>query len=294
MARPAEEAELDMDAIQSNINLSLSLAYDLVSTWMLPPSSKAKNVVNLETEKDLEEYIRRPPRLGVGAPIPEGVSSSNSRESSNLRKKLAPINKRSREEAGVLGPQNEVHDSDDEDSRAGALSKKPRINGGPLSVFEGKKKKKKKRLEDANGDTAPSLAGESPIPSSSTSAANGILLPPFQPEPKRPRKQSSQDPSPPSSSIQPSSRTLPSASPSPSISHPAPTPSPSKGKDLPLDQDALKIPLLNLGLAEVDAVRENGDVVAQNQQEGTTTGKKKRRRKKKKKNKEHVTVGEAS
>jgi hypothetical protein len=53
--------EADTDAIQAQIDLSLSFAQDLVSSWVKPSVKLALSKRN-DTEKELEEYMRRPPR----------------------------------------------------------------------------------------------------------------------------------------------------------------------------------------------------------------------------------------
>lgn len=54
------EESLDNEAIQARIELSLSLAQDLVSSWVKPyeTTSKSKNF-----EEELKDYLRRPPRF---------------------------------------------------------------------------------------------------------------------------------------------------------------------------------------------------------------------------------------
>jgi hypothetical protein len=55
----ADEDDLDTEALQAQIDLSMSFAQDLVSSWVKPykTSSKPKNF-----EDELKEYMRRPPR----------------------------------------------------------------------------------------------------------------------------------------------------------------------------------------------------------------------------------------
>lgn len=59
-----EAPQVDLDALQAQINLSMSLTEDLVSSWIRPI---AKNLTkpgqsSKTTEKELQEYLRRPPR----------------------------------------------------------------------------------------------------------------------------------------------------------------------------------------------------------------------------------------
>lgn len=46
--------------IQAQIDLSLSVAEDLVASWMKPSRKSTK--IQRDTEKELEEYMKRPPR----------------------------------------------------------------------------------------------------------------------------------------------------------------------------------------------------------------------------------------
>jgi hypothetical protein len=60
---PAEqEQEGDLESIQAQIDLSMSLAYDLVSTWMNPRKDIVAQLPPLDSMKELEEYSRRPAR----------------------------------------------------------------------------------------------------------------------------------------------------------------------------------------------------------------------------------------
>lgn len=53
--------EADTEALQAQIDLSLSFAQDLVSSWVKPSVKLALSRGN-DTEQELEEYMRRPPR----------------------------------------------------------------------------------------------------------------------------------------------------------------------------------------------------------------------------------------
>ena len=63
--RLAEATEMDSEAIQSQIDLSLSLAYDMVSSWMKKPATvhqTASSSAIREAQKEAEEHMYRPPR----------------------------------------------------------------------------------------------------------------------------------------------------------------------------------------------------------------------------------------
>lgn len=53
-----EGEDIDTDALQSQIDMSMSLIHDLVSSWVKP----SQNVTTNSAAKELEEYMRRPPR----------------------------------------------------------------------------------------------------------------------------------------------------------------------------------------------------------------------------------------
>ncbi|KAJ3865386.1 hypothetical protein EV359DRAFT_80559 [Lentinula novae-zelandiae] len=129
------EDDIEPEALQAQIDLSMSVTNDLVSSWM-KPSNKPKTLYNQTLEAELKEYMRRPPRLGVGASIPESTSAS-SRETARLKGSLVGKGKkRAREEEG----ESSSKPSDDEgESRAGAIRKKTVPN--PFTMPTPKKKK---------------------------------------------------------------------------------------------------------------------------------------------------------
>lgn len=55
------EDEIDTETLQAQIDLSMSFAQSLVSSWIephkFPSSSRRKNI-----EQELTEYMKRPPR----------------------------------------------------------------------------------------------------------------------------------------------------------------------------------------------------------------------------------------
>ncbi|KAJ7904715.1 hypothetical protein B0H14DRAFT_2664088 [Mycena olivaceomarginata] len=114
------EEDIDTEALQAQIDLSLSYAQNLVSSWA-----------------ELKEYMRRPPRLGVGAPIPETVASS-SRDTERLKAHLSGKGgKRARGDDGNDPGSKQLSDAE-EDSRGASTKKKARID-----PFEASSKKKK-------------------------------------------------------------------------------------------------------------------------------------------------------
>lgn len=58
----SEEEDIGLETLQAQVDMSLAFTQNLVSSWLKPtegklPSSRARN-----DEKELEEYMRRPPR----------------------------------------------------------------------------------------------------------------------------------------------------------------------------------------------------------------------------------------
>ncbi|KAF8812267.1 hypothetical protein BYT27DRAFT_7220934 [Phlegmacium glaucopus] len=140
-----DEDTIDTEALQAQIDLSMSFAQNLVSSW-IQPQKIPRNSHKKDLEKELSEYMQRPARLGVGASIPEGYNSTT-RETARLKGKLA-VTKRSREHDDAMA-QRQPSDSEGE-SRANSIKKRPKYD--PFDIVHGKKKKKDKDIdhEDAN------------------------------------------------------------------------------------------------------------------------------------------------
>lgn len=151
-----DEDKIDTEVLQAQIDLSMSFAQNLVSSWVKPSPKLPNRSRNLEAE--LKEYMRRPPRLGVGAPIPE--TQIFSRETARLKGQLTGKGtKRSREEEEDVR-KDKAESSDEEESRAGAIKKKVKSD----SFGDGNVKKHRKQQvipDDTIGNTSapPSIAG---------------------------------------------------------------------------------------------------------------------------------------
>ncbi|KAJ7721159.1 hypothetical protein DFH07DRAFT_702926, partial [Mycena maculata] len=154
------EEDIDNETIQAQIDLSLSFAQSLVSSWVKPALEPTKNS-SRAFEAELKEYMRRPPRLGVGAPIPEVASSS--RETERLKSHLSGKgNKRGRGEADDAGPK-ELSDNEEE-SRGAFTKKKARVD--PFDAHSKKKKKGNNGLPTPRVTPLPeekSVVKESPV-----------------------------------------------------------------------------------------------------------------------------------
>jgi len=137
----ADDEDIGLETLQAQVDMSLAFTQNLVSTWLKPtegklPSSKARN----NEEKELEEYMRRPARLGVGAAVPESTSLL-SRDSARLKSKLAASagKKRAREEDVSAAT---LPSDDEEESRTSVIKKKAKVD--PFAP----KDKGKKRVPD--------------------------------------------------------------------------------------------------------------------------------------------------
>jgi len=56
-----DEDSVDIEALQAQIDLSMSFAQNLVSSWV-KPHKLAKSSRNKDLERELSDYMRRPPR----------------------------------------------------------------------------------------------------------------------------------------------------------------------------------------------------------------------------------------
>ncbi|KAJ7094581.1 hypothetical protein B0H15DRAFT_946981 [Mycena belliarum] len=178
----AEDSEdIDSEALQAQIDLSLSFAQNLVSSWVKPMRNPPKSS-SRALEAELKEYMRRPPRLGVGAPIPELASSS--RETERLKSHLTGKGKKR-----VRGDEDDADgkqpSDNEEESRGASIKKKSRTD-----PFESHGKKKKKA---ANGPLAALPSDhKGKVPEEDASAAGDADVPKapqlLVPSPKKAKK----------------------------------------------------------------------------------------------------------
>ena len=61
MAENDSGSDVDLETLQAQIDLSMSVTNDLVSSC-IKPSAKLKSSYNQNLEAELKEYMRRPPR----------------------------------------------------------------------------------------------------------------------------------------------------------------------------------------------------------------------------------------
>lgn len=57
----AQDEDIDTETLQAKIDLSMSFAQDLVSSWINPKLNLPRNS-GKDLEKELKEYMRRPAR----------------------------------------------------------------------------------------------------------------------------------------------------------------------------------------------------------------------------------------
>jgi len=124
-----ENEELDLASLQAQIDMSMSFAQDLVSSWV-EPSKVATSSRSHDLEKELKEHMRRPPRLGVGAAVQEANTLFS--EAARLKGQLRDKGKLKRTEEDL----NRSNSDDPDESRAGVIKKKTKID-----PFSGRDKK---------------------------------------------------------------------------------------------------------------------------------------------------------
>ncbi|KAF9247371.1 hypothetical protein BU15DRAFT_70184 [Melanogaster broomeanus] len=129
------EDDIDTETLQAQIDMSMSFAHNLVTSWIKPAQVLLRSNGTNATQI-LEEELRRPPRLGVGAPIPTMLSEA--REPSKLKRRLMKIggkNESLRETATQTPPK-----TDDEEHKGRPTKRKTKVD--PFA-FEGSKKRRK-------------------------------------------------------------------------------------------------------------------------------------------------------
>ncbi|KAL0949332.1 hypothetical protein HGRIS_009404 [Hohenbuehelia grisea] len=154
--------DIDADALQAQIDLSMSFAHDLVSSWIKPSPNLVRSS-HKNPEDEIKEYLRKPPRLGVGAPIPE--SANGVRETARLKQRLTNAASKKRSHDDSMDARKDPSSDDDEESRANVIRKKPK-----LDPFAQQPLKKKQKRIDSTNITHPAIAAKS-----STSASHSLL-----------------------------------------------------------------------------------------------------------------------
>ncbi len=165
MAGASTVAGTDVEAIQNQIDLSLSLAFDLVASWSIPKNEDASESI-LSSAPDADDLMQwyfasawsKHPhptspkillnpygRLGVGAPIPaaSGTNYRSVKETNMLKRKLVPSLKKNTEDNTLPRHHSKkVDDEDNDDSRTASLSASKKRTR-QFDAFEPKDKRKK-------------------------------------------------------------------------------------------------------------------------------------------------------
>lgn len=58
----AEETDIGLEDLQAQIDMSLAFTQNLLASWLKPTEGKLPSSKSRNNEKELEEYMRRPPR----------------------------------------------------------------------------------------------------------------------------------------------------------------------------------------------------------------------------------------
>lgn len=146
----AEDDDVDTESLQAQIDMSMSIAHDLVTSWIKPTHLAQLRSSGVNASQIIEEQLRRPPRyptmlfvswtykqnlyrLGVGASIP---TEPLAREASKLKRRFG---KNGAENGGIVESQlQESSKSDDEEPKGRPAKRKTKAD-----PFEGSKKKTK-------------------------------------------------------------------------------------------------------------------------------------------------------
>ncbi|QRV87753.1 hypothetical protein RhiJN_15771 [Ceratobasidium sp. AG-Ba] len=129
------EDDIDPETIQSMADVSFSLALNMVQSWMPPASSSTPLDPSIaESRKKLEEYMRRPPGLGVGAPLPSSAAQNQQKamhhETQRFKNRLVGSGaaRRRAEDAKLNGSStNNKSDEDEEDESESRATATPKV-----------------------------------------------------------------------------------------------------------------------------------------------------------------------
>ncbi|KAI0089126.1 hypothetical protein BDY19DRAFT_126103 [Irpex rosettiformis] len=151
---------VDLESLQAQIDLSLAQTQNLVASWLKPSkgASSSTSSFRINQELEIQELMKGPARLGVGAPIPAATGTLG-HETMKLKGKL--IGKKRTREAEDVGNKMTVEPSDDEEeSRAGAIKKKTRVD--PFALKGRKKQPGNNSLQMQEKTSQPTRANLSP------------------------------------------------------------------------------------------------------------------------------------
>ena len=153
----AAENDVDTKSLQAQIDMSMSFAHDLVTSWIKPTHLAQLRSSAVNATQLLEEELRRPPRystilsvlraykqnlyrLGVGASVPTAPPLAH--EASELKRRLG---RNGAKNEGVVESQPQDPSKSDDEEHKGRPSKR-KTKADPFR-HEGSKKKRKPESE---------------------------------------------------------------------------------------------------------------------------------------------------
>ncbi|EAU84634.2 hypothetical protein CC1G_00153 [Coprinopsis cinerea okayama7 len=164
MVPEPDEDSINVQDLQAQIDLSMSFAQSLASSWIKPQKTPGKSSTrSKDLESEILESTKRPSRLGVGASASQATQHT-SREAARLKGQLIG-KKRGREgDEPVEGAKKPVVEEDDreEESRSGAIKKKVKFD--PFDVSSKKKKKKSLLVMSTPTSTTSGPSSSTPAP----------------------------------------------------------------------------------------------------------------------------------
>ncbi|KAG6869347.1 hypothetical protein C0993_000100 [Termitomyces sp. T159_Od127] len=184
-----DEDSVNLEALQAQIDMSMAFAENMVSSWV-KPSRKLSSRSDRDFEAELKEYMRRPPRLGVGAAIPEAANSS--RDVARLKGQLlGKGNKRLREDD--MSDRGKDDTDSEGETRGGVIKKKARVD--PFTK-DGKKNKHKTTPENVLSKLKPLAKeeAEKKLEESVNKMAEDVVVPPSPYATSKSRKSKNKQP----------------------------------------------------------------------------------------------------
>ncbi|EIN10886.1 hypothetical protein PUNSTDRAFT_132949 [Punctularia strigosozonata HHB-11173 SS5] len=134
-----DDEEVNAEMLQAQIDMAMSFTHELVSSWIKPSAGSKRKRASAQHE--LEAIMKRPARLGVGAPTSDGSSLLN-RDAARLKGRLTASGVQKRPSNLEVSHSRQGHEDDSEDSRAGAIRKKAKSGGPPISKMKPKRRGK--------------------------------------------------------------------------------------------------------------------------------------------------------
>lgn len=137
----SKDDEIDSETLQAQMDLSMSFAHNLVTSWIQTTRLAQPHPGISEAERILKEELRRPPRLGVGAPVP--VASVASRDAAKLRHRLAKTADKAMSSSEK--PLQPDHESDEEEEKGRPVKRTKRNDPFTMPGL-----KKRRKVDDSS------------------------------------------------------------------------------------------------------------------------------------------------